>query len=74
MGQLAGPMGLRQNLPQRQRVHVHHAVLQEVQRQNGDLVILASVAGELAAPSKEDDVIADQDGLESTDAALLGAR
>ena len=47
----------RGDFSQHKRVHVHHAVLEEVQRQHADLVILAPVARELAAACEEDEVV-----------------
>jgi len=41
--QLAGPMWLGQDLLKHERVDVHHAVLQQMQAEHGDLVILAAV-------------------------------
>jgi hypothetical protein len=38
---------LHQDLLQHQHVHIHHAVLQEMQRQHAHLVILAPVARQL---------------------------
>jgi hypothetical protein len=42
-------MGLRQDFLQHERVHVDHAVLDQMQRQHAGLVILPPVADHLAA-------------------------
>lgn len=56
-GQSSLPIRLSQHLLQHERIHVHHAVLQQMQRQHADLVIFAAVACHLAAARKEDEVV-----------------
>ena len=56
-GELADPLGLRQHLLKHKRVDIDHAVLQQVQRQHADLVILASIAHQLAPAGEKDEVV-----------------
>jgi hypothetical protein len=56
-GELSWPLWLRQHLLQHEGVDVHHAVLEEMQREHADLVILATVAGHFAAAGEEDEVV-----------------
>ena len=56
-GELVGPLRLRQHLLKHERIDIDHAVLQQVQRQHADLVILASIAHQLAPAGEEDEVV-----------------
>ena len=51
--QLALPVRLLQHPLNHQRVDVHHAVLDQVQREHADLMILAAVTCHLATPDEE---------------------
>ena len=55
--ELSLPVRLRQHLLEHERVDVDHAVLEQVQRQHADLVVLAAVAGQLAAAGEEHEVV-----------------
>jgi hypothetical protein len=52
-----GPMGLGENLLKHEGVDEDHAVLKQVQAEHADLLILAPIAGELAASGEEHEVI-----------------
>ena len=51
-------MRLGQHFLDHQRVDVDHAVLDQVQREHADLVVLAAVAGHLAAAGEEHEIVA----------------
>jgi hypothetical protein len=54
---LPSRLRLGQDLLKLERIDVHHAVLQQMEAQHRDLVILAAVAGKLAAAGKEDELV-----------------
>jgi hypothetical protein len=49
--------GCANTLLEHERIYVEHAVLQEVKRQDADLVILASIARQLATSGEEDKIV-----------------
>jgi len=51
------PLGPGEHLLDHEGVHVDHAVLQQVQAEHAQLLVLAPVAGHLAAAGEEDEVI-----------------
>ena len=56
-GDFSGPLGLSQNLLQHESVDVHHAILEQMQREHTDLVILAAIAGHFAMAGEEDEIV-----------------
>ena len=56
-GQSALPMGLGEDFLQHERVHVDHAVLQQVQRQHADFLVSAAIARHFAASGEIDEVV-----------------
>jgi hypothetical protein len=56
-GDFSWPLRLRQNLLQHESVDVHHAILQQVQREHADFVILAAIADHFAAAGEEDEIV-----------------
>ena len=56
-GEAPLPLGPGEDLLDHEGVDVNHAVLQQVQAKHADFLVLATVAGELAAAGKEDEVV-----------------
>jgi hypothetical protein len=54
---ISGPLRLSQNLLQHESVDVHHAILEQMQREHTDLVILAAIAGHFAMAGEEDEIV-----------------
>ena len=65
-----GPLGLGEDLLEQQGVDVDEGRLEQVQGEDGDLLVLPVRAGELAALAVEDDLVGAVPGLDDL-AALV---
>lgn len=57
LGQAAGPVGPGEDLLEPEGVDEHHAVLEQMEAEHAQPLILGPVAGELALPGEEDEVV-----------------